>query len=124
MKSAVTRRKSAHLDLSDETLSRAAAKALEAALEQTAQDARSRCPVKSGSLRASIGVCISQQGARATGEVYAAAPHAKAVELGTMHSPAQPFLYPAYRENAARIQDAIREQSVRALKAGLEGEMI
>lgn len=108
------------MEQSDASVTQEAAQALREALDASAAQARRRCPADSGALRASIGVRMYGSGTRATGMIYASAPHAKAVELGTLHTRAQPFLYPAYRENAAQIRAAIRRQVMRALKG--EGE--
>ena len=102
--------------LDEAALLQAAESALRRALERTADDARSRCPVDTGELRRSIGVHIARSDKGVTGAVYASAPYAKAVELGTLKSRAQPFLYPAYRENAAQIKSALQMQLRRALK--------
>lgn len=102
--------------LNDENLTRAAASALRTALETAAEDARRRCPEDTGALRESIGVRMQEAGGRATGAIFASAPHAKAVELGTLHRRAQPFLYPAWRENAASIRRAVQMRVCRALK--------
>ena len=102
--------------LSDADLLHAAEAALRRALEQTAKDAKKRCPVDSGELRDNIRVRIERSNKGVSGAVIATAPHAKAVELGTIRSRAQPFLYPAYRENASQIKNALCMQLRRTLK--------
>lgn len=79
----------------------------EAALLDAAQDglgegldaicaqARLLCPRDTGALAASIGVRLTQEDGTLSGEVYAGAPYAVPVEMGTFGRAAQPFLYPA-----------------------------
>lgn len=60
-------------------------------LDAICMEAKALCPRDTGALQESIAVRMTPDG----GEVYASAPHAVHVEMGTMESPAQPFLYPA-----------------------------
>ncbi len=78
---------------------------LEAALAQAAQEVAERAqelaPAQSGSLRSSI----QAQG----NSVTATAPHAAALELGTQHTRAQPFLRPALLELRERITQLVAQ---------------
>ena len=106
----------AQLERIDEAaLTDAAAQGLRAGLEAIAQEARAACPVDSGTLRASIGVQVTP-GRTAEGVVRADAPHAAAVEIGTLRRRAQPFLYPAYRAGRAQLTAAVAEQIRRAMR--------
>ena len=60
-------------------------------LDRLCEAAKNLCPSDTGTLRDSIAVRMNGNG----GEVYAGAPHAVHVEMGTAQRPAQPFLYPA-----------------------------
>lgn len=76
----------------EDTLHSAAMSGVEAGLQMLCAQARMLCPADTGELRESIAVRMTQDG----GEVYAGAPHAVHVEMGTAEKPAQPFLYPAF----------------------------
>jgi HK97 gp10 family phage protein len=75
--------------------------AVEAAVAECAaaiaEQARADCPVRSGRLRESISVEVATDpaGAVIEGRVFADAPYAAVVELGTGKSAPQPFLFPA-----------------------------
>lgn len=72
--------------------------------------ARQRVPVRSGALRNSIWVWKRGRRFRiGTRSVYA-----RAIEFGTRHSAAQPFLYPAYKEVQARLRPRLIEAVNRA----------
>ena len=96
-------------------LAAAAAQGMRDEMERTAQEARAACPVDTGALKDSIRVEYAQSASGAEAALRADAPHAAAVELGTMKRRAQPFLYPAYNANQARLTDAIAEAARRAL---------
>lgn len=70
-------------------------------------EAKRRVPVRSEALKKSIGTNLrgdSLQAAVGAGLVYA-----KFVEFGTGDTPAQPFLYPAYRRGARYVRKQMRE---------------
>jgi len=64
---------------------------------EVAEQARADCPVKSGRLRESIGseVRIDEVTGVIEARVYADAPYAAAVELGSGRRAPRPFLFPA-----------------------------
>ena len=96
-------------------LAAAAAQGMRDEMERIVQAARAGCPVDTGALKDSIRVAYAQSAFGAEAELRADAPYAAAVELGTMKRRAQPFLYPAYKANQARLTDAIAEAARRAL---------
>ena len=93
-----------------EVLQSACEDAQNAAAREVADVARQRCPVETGQLRDSITT-------RADGVVCAAAPYAAAVELGTYHRAATPFLAPALRDAEAGLQESVRS----AVRGAMEG---
>ena len=101
----------------EQKLAEAAAQGMRDEMERMAQEARAACPVDTGALKDSIHVTYLQGASGAEAELRADAPHAAAVELGTMKRRAQPFLYPAYKANQSRLTDAIAEVARRALGA-------
>lgn len=89
--------------------------------------ARLRVPVESGDLRDSIHRTEVREGKR--GGLYVAISAgrptrdghyntARIVEFGTMDTPAQPFLLPAYRANRRRAQARIRRAARNAIMKG------
>jgi len=64
--------------------------------EEIASDARRYCPVDTGELRDSIAHGVDNKG---TISVWASAPHAIFVELGTSRMGPQPFLRTAVEQN-------------------------
>lgn len=79
--------------LGEEALLFASSDGVQDGLDAICMEAKDLCPVDTGALRSSISVRMTPDG----GEVYAGAPHAAQVEMGTMERPAQPFLFPAMR---------------------------
>lgn len=69
---------------------------LTAGAERVAARARELVPVRTGTLRASIGVRTASAGAGV--QVEATAPYAAYVEFGTIHMAAEPYLQPAVDE--------------------------
>lgn len=87
-------------------LTGSAAESVLSAAERARLDAAGRAPAKTGRLRASLTVRLSEGGASVTADC----PYAAAVELGTSRMPPQPFLAPAaealrrdFPDNAARL---------------------
>jgi HK97 gp10 family phage protein len=76
---------------------------------QVAADARALAPVDTGELRDSIQVVKTDD---LHYQVEATAPYAAAVELGTVHQAAEPFLFPAF--------EASRNELPRKLAAALK----
>lgn len=70
-------------------------------------EADSRVPEDSGDLKASIGHEIRGDGLQAT--IGAGEPYARFVEFATVDTPAQPFLFPAFRIGARFIRKQIRD---------------
>ena len=83
--------------LDEQDLLCASSDGVRAGLDAICMEARALCPVDTGALRASISIRMTPDG----GEVYADAPYAAQVEVGTMERPAQPFLFPAMRAKEA-----------------------
>jgi HK97 gp10 family phage protein len=78
-----------------------AAQVLQTAIQQ-------RAPVRTGRLRDSILVEITEQTPnRVEVEVGPTVPYADDVEFGTSRSPAQPYLRPAIDENLQAVTDAL-----------------
>lgn len=81
-------------------------------------EARRRCPVKTGRLRASLEL---KQGKKTPARANVRIEHGKKeyygkfVELGTKKQPARPFLRPAMDENKKQISDAVTEEIGRAV---------
>jgi HK97 gp10 family phage protein len=84
------------------------------AMDETADAAKSaaqeRCPVDTGRLRDSIDAIVDQSGGsqRRRLTLFAAAPYALYVELGTSRMAAQPFLRPAMDAEAPKLTQRIR----------------
>lgn len=68
--------------------------------------AKQNCPVDTGNLRASITTNIIDD---TSGEVGTNVEYASFVEFGTKKQSAQPFLYPAYKENEEKIVKEIEK---------------
>lgn len=101
--------------LEEEALLGAASRALRPGLEAVAREARANCPVRTGALRESIGV---RMGGDAAGEVFAAAPHAVPVEMGTARMPARPYLYPAFKARQSGLTERIARAVIRCAQSG------
>lgn len=99
-----------------QVLQDAAVRALATELEAMAEQARADCPVKTGALRASIGVRRESDGA----SLVAGARHAACVELGSANAPARPFLYPAFKARAQAMMARVKRAVCRALGEGGE----
>lgn len=82
--------------------------------QQIAESARSRVATDRGELADSIAVGASDDGLSVT--VEASAEHAKFVEFGTRHTPARPFLLPAFEEARPKVVAAVAEAARRAIK--------
>jgi len=81
-------------------------------LDAICAEAKALCPRDTGALQESIAVRMTQDG----GEVYAGAPYAVHVEMGTMESPARPFLYPAMQTEAGDALLGVREAVSRQVR--------
>ncbi|MCR4436639.1 MAG: HK97 gp10 family phage protein [Clostridiales bacterium] len=94
------------------------AKAAEAGGMVALSEARRRCPVKTGRLRASLTLT---QGKKTPARANVRIEHGKKeyygtfVELGTRKQPARPFMRPAVDENKKQISDAVTEEIGRAV---------
>nr|DAT34275.1 MAG TPA: type I neck protein [Caudoviricetes sp.] len=108
---------SALLDIIGTNAAKAAKAALKEGADGVVEDAKSRCPVKTGALRDSIHAEVKRNGtyikvvadAQNDGVYYG-----KVVEFSTKIN--KPFLYPAI--DAGR--DSIRDNIARAVKEGLK----
>lgn len=84
------------------------------AMDETAEAAKAEAkaivPVDTGRLRESIDAIVEQRGSgdRRTLMLFAAAPYALFVELGTVHMPARPYLRPAIDAEAPKLTARIR----------------
>lgn len=72
---------------------------------QIEADAKGYCPVDTGNLRASITTKIEEL----SGEVGTNVEYAEFVEMGTVKSAPQPFLYPALKQNQEKIKREIKK---------------
>jgi len=94
------------------------AKAAEAGGRVALSEARRRCPVKTGRLRASLTLT---QGRKTPARANVRIEHGKKeyygkfVELGTRKQPARPFMRPAVDENKQQISEAVTEEIGRAV---------
>jgi HK97 gp10 family phage protein len=77
--------------------------------DAVAAQARADCPVASGRLRDSVGSEIESDSDAGVIEarIFAAAPYAAAVELGSADSPPRPFLLPAAEAQVEPLRRAI-----------------
>ena len=67
--------------------------------------AKENCPVDTGLLRASIDHKLDA--GSLSGTVYTNTEYGPAVEFGSIHGPAQPYMYPALQSNVANISNDI-----------------
>jgi HK97 gp10 family phage protein len=94
------------------------AKAAEAGGRVALSEARRRCPVKTGRLRASLTLT---QGRKTPARANVRIEHGKKeyygkfVELGTRKQPARPFMRPAVDENKQQISEVVTEEIGRAV---------
>lgn len=93
----------------------AAADAIEVGSRIILLEAVRRVPVRRGKLKASLGRNVREDGLQAA--VGSGDPKARFVEFATNDTPAQPFLYPAFRLGSRYIRADMREW---AEKAGLQ----
>jgi HK97 gp10 family phage protein len=89
-------------------------------------DARSRCPEDTGTLKRSVRSSVSREkldaSVSAGGKVRGKdAYYAQFVEFGTKHSPAQPFLYPAGRAHEKETEEKLVEVLTDAVRKGAGG---
>lgn len=92
---------------------------MDALAEGVQVEAKLRCPVHTGALRASIDRRTDVEDQRVESSVYSDKSYAAAVEQGTYATPARPFLYPALKDNEQPITDAIAESARRAILAAV-----
>lgn len=83
-------------------------------------DARRRCPVDTGKLKASLHLEKGKSKKPRVHQIVEIKPGKKEyygtfVELGTKRQPAQPFMRPAVNENKSRIGEAVNQAVLRAL---------
>ena len=103
------------LEALDEAAIRSAARgAVAASLQIASEEAKAACPKETGALAASIGCRVSESG----GELFASAPYAMPVEMGTAHMPARPFLYPAFAAHRQRLPGRIAQAIKDAVRSG------
>jgi len=81
-------------------------------LDAICSEAKILCPKDTGALQDSISVRMTQD----RGEVYAGAPYAAHVEMGTAESRAQPFLYPAMKAKESDALLGVREAVSRQVR--------
>lgn len=67
--------------------------------------AKQNCPIDTGFLRASIDHRLDA--GSLSGTVYTNTEYAAPVEFGSIHGPAQPYMYPALQSNVANISNDI-----------------
>lgn len=89
-------------------------------------DARSRCPEDTGTLKRSVRSSVSREkldaSVSAGGKVRGKdAYYAQFVEFGTKHSPAQPFLYPAGRAHEKETEEKLVKVLTDAVRKGAGG---
>lgn len=77
------------------------------AAEIIEQEAKARVPVLTGTLQASIGANIREDGLSAA--VGSGARYAPVVEFGSKTQPAQPWLYPAFRVGARHVRNRMKD---------------
>jgi HK97 gp10 family phage protein len=101
---------------------RLVADVLKRAAREIQQDARSRCPVETGTLQRSIRYSVSKK--KLEGRVYAGgrvsgrdAFYAPFVEYGTKTAHAQPFLFPAARAREEQTKEELEEALLKAMEA-------
>lgn len=98
--------------LQEDTLAARAQDAARTELEAICEEAKALCPKETGTLQASIHVRITTGG----GEVVADAPYAAAVELGSAHRMAQPFLFPALQMRQSEVISGVHRAMESVLK--------
>lgn len=80
-------------------IEKAAESTIKEGCEKIEAQAKELTPVDSGELKDSINTKYDDKSFEHEGYVYAEAPHAPYVELGTRNRAPQPFMYPAYKQN-------------------------
>ena len=100
--------------LQGDALTAAAEDGLTDGLTVICEEAKALCPRDTGALQASIRVRMTGSG----GEVVAGAPYAAAVELGSLHRAAQPFLFPAMRARQAEALDGVQRAVQKTIREG------
>ena len=98
--------------LEEGALLEAATNGIRAGLDAICEEAKVLCPKDTGNLCRSIAVRMTMDG----GEVYAGAPYAAQVEMGTKERPARPFLFPAMRTNEQEAMRCVRSAISRQVK--------
>lgn len=77
-------------------------------VEAAAEDARNRCPVKTGNLRDSIDSGVQSSESVVTAYFGASADYAPTVELGTARQSPKPFIRPAAENMPERLVEELR----------------
>jgi len=80
-------------------LEKAAETTVKEGCERIEAQAKELCPVVTGNLRDSINTRYNDKSFEYEGYVYAGAPYATDVELGTRSRIPKPYMYPAYKAN-------------------------
>lgn len=80
-------------------------------------EAGSRVPVRSGKLKQSLGRNVREDGLMAA--IGSGDYKAKFVEFGTEDTPAQPFLYPAFRLGAKYVRATMKNWAQKARNAAI-----
>jgi HK97 gp10 family phage protein len=81
--------------------------AIEKGVKNIGEAAQKRVPVRSGKLKKSGRAKFDK--ASLTGTASFGARYAHIVEFGSVKSPARPFLFPSFQEEAPNIEKEIRE---------------
>ena len=84
-------------------------------------EAAQRVPVRHGTLKASLGRNVRSDGLQAS--VGSGDKKAKFVEFATDDTPAQPFLYPAFRAGSKYIRADMRDWAKKARDAAITGNV-
>ncbi len=102
-----------HLENLTNTMMTSVTAAVQAGIKMVSTDAKALCPVDSGALKESIQETVQPSDDAVVGTVTATAPYASAVEMGTVSTPAQPYMQPAFSQN----KQAFEENLIKALSS-------
>ena len=78
------------------------------------------CPVDTGELRNSIVTKVEEKSDRVIGKVYTNKEYAPYVELGTTSQSAQPYMYPALKDNEEEVKNQIAEEIAKEIRKMVE----
>ena len=90
--------------------------ALTEALEIICAAAKQNAPVDTGTLRDSIRIRKRRRGNTVMGTVGSSLDYAPPIEFGTSKMEAQPYLYPAIKNNRARVREIFAKKQRELLK--------